>query len=339
MLKFLNKNLLIIFAVLVANSLNCFAEAEGEFVRRPMKEFGPTKIYVSIGVLDIDEIDSAKQSFVANIFYEIRWYDLRLKHNQKGRNVVPLNSIWHPQLLFVNQQKVWSSLPEVAHISPAGEVIYRQHVWGPFSQPLDVRKFPFDKQDFVIRIACADYSTNEIQFLLDKGAQSGIADEFSLPDWKILKWELVFNPYKPTGLSKGSASFALVLYAQRYASHYIWKVILPLFLIVAMSWVVFWIDPSEAGAQISVGTTSMLTLIAYRFMVGDSMPTVPYLTRIDYFILGSTFLVFLALLQVVVTSGLAKKNKLNRARRFDFWSRFIFPIIFTAIIYFSLISG
>jgi hypothetical protein len=50
------------------------------------------------------------------------------------------------------------------------------------------------------------------------------------------------------------------------------KVILPLILIVAMSWIVFWIDPEESGIQISVAITTMLTLIAYRFAVGADLP-------------------------------------------------------------------
>ena len=39
----------------------------------------------------------------------------------------------------------------------------------------------------------------------------------------------------------------------------------------------------------------MLTLIAYRFLLGQSLPPVSYLTRLDYFLLGATILVFIAL--------------------------------------------
>jgi hypothetical protein len=35
-------------------------------------------------------------------------------------------------------------------------------------------------------------------------------------------------------------------------------------MIVAMSWLVFWIDPKESGSQINVAITTMLTLIAVR---------------------------------------------------------------------------
>ncbi|MFV2073735.1 MAG: hypothetical protein ACC742_13935, partial [Thermoanaerobaculales bacterium] len=43
-------------------------------------------------------------------------------------------------------------------------------------------------------------------------------------------------------------------------------------IIVFMSWVVFWIDPRHVGPRISVAVTSMLTLIAYRFLLGQLLP-------------------------------------------------------------------
>jgi len=95
-----------------------------------------------------------------------------------------------------------------------------------------------------------------------------------------------------------------------------------------MSWIVFWIDPKESGSQISVAITAMLTLIAYRFAVGSDLPKVSYLPRLDYFILGSTILVFASLLEVVITSSYARTGRLERARAIDRWSSWLFPAIF-----------
>ena len=71
----------------------------------------------------------------------------------------------------------------------------------------------------------------------------------------------------------------------------------------------------------------MLTLIAYRFSIGEIVPKVSYLTRLDYFILGSTLMVFLALLLVIITSNLSKSGQVQLALRMDRWSRIIFPLM------------
>jgi hypothetical protein len=70
-----------------------------------------------------------------------------------------------------------------------------------------------------------------------------------------------------------------------------------------MSWVVFWIEPSEPGIQLSIAMTSMLTLIAYRFAVDTQLPRLPYTTRLDTFILTSTLLVFFSLIEALVTTN------------------------------------
>ena len=314
------------------------SHAGSQTMTRPVEDDdGPTKIYVAMVLLDVDEVDTAGQNFTANLFAEVRWQDSRLSHPGPGQRVLPIDAVWYPQLLFVNQQKVWATLSPVVRVSPSGEVLYRQRVWGPFSQPLDVREFPFDVQEFEMRVACAGASMEEVLFLPDPQTPSGLAKRFSLPDWQVLDWKLNFDPYRPMGSGQGAASVASVFRAKRHASHYVLKVILPLILIVAMSSIVFWIDPSQAGSQVGVATTSMLTLIAYRFMVGGSVPAVPYLTRLDYFILGSTLLVFAALIQAVVTSTLAARNRAVGARRIDVWCRILFPLSFAAVAVWSLI--
>ena len=309
--------------------------ADDKVITRPMGENGaPTKVYVAMALLDVDSISSSDQSITANLFVLARWKDPRLADPERGKRMIPLIEIWNPRLQFVNQQKIWKTFPDVAVVSADGTVEYTQRVWGPFSQPLDMQNFPFDTQTFELRLAAARTSPTEVQFLPDPDIRSGLAPRFSLPDWKIMEWKLDFTPYAPLGPGRSTASFALVLKTKRHISYYIWKIMLPLLLIVAMSW----IDPTQSSTQISVATTSMLTLIAYRFMIGGTMPPVPYMTRIDYFIMGSTILVFLALIQSVLTSVMANREKLKAAQWLDRCCRILFPATFTAIAYFSFIA-
>jgi hypothetical protein len=51
----------------------------------------------------------------------------------------------------------------------------------------------------------------------------------------------------------------------------------------------------------------------------------------DYFILASTVLVFLSLMEVMLTSFLAKSGRLRQARRIDWVARFLVPAVFVAV--------
>ena len=309
---------------------------------RPYEDVGPTRVHTLIQVLDVDDVQTADQSFHANVYVELSWHDPRLTHENANRVLMNLNEVWHPNIQFVNQQRLWSTIPDIVQVSPGGEVTYSMRVWGSFSQPYTLRDFPFDKQIFTIQLVEAVYTIDEVILEQHQKFNSGIAKRLSLPDWDILSWNVESSPYRANpGYEESVAGFSFTFEARRHTGYFIVKVILPLLLIVAMSWVVFWINPLEIGSQITVAVTAMLTLIAYRFSVGTDLPHVSYLTRIDYFILGSTFLVFFSLVEVIIISSLAQNDNLSLAHAIDRWSRVLFPLSFALLsaeaLYFRLL--
>src|SRR4029434_7184332 len=129
----------------------------------------------------------------------------------------------------------------------------------------------------------------------------GLGQPLTLQDWKVTGATTRVQAYHVTP-SVELAGFTVEIAAARRAPHFVIKVTLPLILIVAMSWAVFWIEPNDANTQMSVAVTAMLTLIAYRFAVDSDVPRLPYLTRLDSFILMSSLLVFLSLIEVTITT-------------------------------------
>ncbi len=305
--------------------------ARGDF-NRPAPEQGPTRVTLAVFYLDVTGIHSAEQSFTANVYFEARWRDERLAHRGPAPVRKDLKAVWHPRLQAVNRRNLTRTFPDVVEIGPKGDVIYRQRFWGDFSQPLDLRDFPMDRQVYTIQVVAAGSTNEEVELVPDPEVPDGIAKVLSLPDWKVEKWNAETMPVpslrdKQRMLSLAEFSFT----AKRKAGYYVYKIIIPLILIVAMSWVVFWIDPKEGGIQIGVSMTAMLTLIAYRFAVGADLPKVSYMTRMDQFLFGATVLVFATLMEVIVTSTLARGERLELARRIDRWSRVLFPLLFAGV--------
>jgi hypothetical protein len=295
---------------------------------RPDADKGPTRVYGTVFVKDVDAIDTPNQSFEATVYMEIRWRDQRLAHSGEGEIARSLSEVWHPRTTIVNQQRVWRALPEFVEVSPDGDVVYRQQLWGSFSQPLKLRDFPFDRQVLTLQIVAAGYTPDEVELVRDTESVSGMSDNPSVPDWEFLDWKLETRPFVLSPGEDPVPGIAFSFEAARDRAFFLFRVIAPLILIVAMSWLVFWIDPEQSSTQISVAVTAMLTLIAYRFVVGASLPALSYLTRLDYFILAATVLVFAALAQVVVTARYAASNQLAKARRIDRVGRWAFPTAF-----------
>jgi hypothetical protein len=319
----------------------CLAQlASAQGLGRPGAEAGPTELYTRIVALGIDEIDSAKQTFTANLYLTVRWQDDRLAHEGSGVKVLDLDEAWSPQFQFTNQQRVVRTFPEQLLVSPSGEVTYRQRVWGTFSQGLDLMDFPLDTQTFTVQLVASIpfVFTDQLVMIQDEEWPSGLAPAFAIPDWDVVGWEASAGEYNPLNMPLGAPSFEFSFSAKRHVGYYLLKIMLPLLLIVMMSWIVFWIDPKEMGTQISVSVTSMLTLIAYRFMVGSAVPKISYLTKLDLFILSATLLVFTTLLEAVVTGTFARTERVELARKIDRVARVVYPSALICVLYFTFFS-
>ena len=168
----------------------------------------------------------------------------------------------------------------------------------------------------------------------DSRMDSFISENLSVADWKVGNMQ-----GKPREVTMANGlklpGFVFSFEAERLLHHYVIKAITPLALIVMMSWVVFWIDPKQVPNQLSVAVTTVLTLIAYHIALSGRLPDIPYLTHMDKFLFSSTVLVFMALIEVVITSNLASTERLAQARRIDRTARWLFPLLFVSALAFS----
>ena len=300
---------------------------------RPDEWRGPTKVHFAVFVLDIDAIDDANQSFMTNVYLRLRWQDRRLASPNGKDRQIPLEDVWNPQVILANRQGLVSrSLPEVVQIEPDGWVTYRQRYSGMLSQPLQLANFPMDRHMFNVQFTSAAYGAEQLELVPDAAKQAtlsggAMASELSVPDWKILGYEALALPYRPIE-QISMAGFVFRFEAERYVGYYFWQVVLPLSVVVIMSWAGFWVQRGQVGVRIGIATSAILTLIAQRFVLASLLPRLPYMTRMDYFTVGCTLLVFMALIGVVTTSYLGSINRDIMAQHLDHWARGLFPATF-----------
>jgi hypothetical protein len=154
----------------------------------------------------------------------------------------------------------------------------------------------------------------------------------TIPDWSIGAFEIRCEPFAIVPGGRRIAGLKGTFEARRHIGFYVGKAFVSVAIIVFMSWVVFWIGAEHLGPRLSVAVTSMLTLVAYRFLLGQSLPPVSYLTRLDYFLLGTTILVFVALMQVALTSAMSEGGRAGLAMTVNQTSRWLFPSVFAALV-------
>jgi Neurotransmitter-gated ion-channel ligand binding domain len=306
--------------------------------RRPDEWKGPTRVHFLVFVIDIDDIDDADQNFKANVYIRLRWKDRRLASPGSPVRQIPLDTVWNPRVVVANlTDTLTKSLPDVVQVEPDGTVTYHQRYTGKLSQAMRLSDFPRDEHTFVVQFVATGYSADQLEFLPDIAPNNtsvrggSIADQLSLTDWKVLGFEALSLPYKPIE-AVNAAGFGIRFEASRYIEYYLWQVVLPMSVVVIMSWSAFWVGRMNVGVRIGVATSSILTMIANRFVLASLLPRLPYMTRMDYFTVGSTLLVFLALFMVVAITFLDIRQKVRMAEKLDLWSRGAFPAAFALLL-------
>lgn len=302
---------------------------------RPGTQEQPTKVEVNVYVINIENIDDITQTFNIDFVFGLRWQDPRLIHSAAKENqrcVYPLQKVWHPRMDIFNMRGIDSQLPKQVEVSARGQVRYIQRYYGRLSAHMNLHEFPFDHQMLPISFLSFGHGPQEMK-LIFSAARTGHAKKFSTTNWRIEGGTPIIDTYKAESEHISADIVELVRFeyqfqAQRWLNYYVWKIFIPLLLIVFMSWAVFWVSPLKMEVQVGLAATTILTLIAFLFSISNLLPKISYLTIMDQFVLICLVFVFAAFIEAVYTCSLGVKKKIELALKIDRYARFVFPITF-----------
>jgi len=279
--------------------------ATDPILQPPPSTGAPLDVTIALHIVNIASISEVSEQFELDAYLFARWIDPRLAYTSSGpsdrvRYYAP-GQIWVPQLEIINAATPRTHYDTSIRVTPDGTVSYVERENVGVSSKFALRRFPFDRQSLVIIIHPFLVDGPRIRFKLgDYSAWT--ASEFesysSLAQWRLTAVQPQVR-VAPTygGMTMPEARFEVDV--QRRSSFYVWKVFLPLLLMVFLSWAVFWIEASDLSNQVQVAVTTILTVIAFAFAISATMPRLPYLTYIDAFFLECYIYVFLAVVELM----------------------------------------
>ena len=110
--------------------------------------------------------------------------------------------------------------------------------------------------------------------------------------------------------STGSYSTLIISFNfKRRIGYYVIQVFFPDILVVAISWIVFWLDQDDMGGRVGLGITTILTIMFLLGSVNMSLPRVSYPKAIDWYLIGSFLFVFLVVMECILVYILRPRNR------------------------------
>ena len=87
------------------------------------------------------------------------------------------------------------------------------------------------------------------------------------------------------------------------------ELFIPDILIVALSWVTFWLHPLAVPGRVSLGAVTVLTMSSQGSASRRNAPKVSYVKAVDVWTLFQIMFVFAAMVEFSVVNVLARKKK------------------------------
>jgi hypothetical protein len=293
---------------------------------------GQTRIEVSLGLylIDFARINLREESFDMAGYLDTTWTDPTLvlkpeERNGKVRRYRP-GQVWAPALEFVNAvEQVVAEREGDLYVSDDGRVTQRVRFSHKFQSPLRLRRFPFDRQTLTIVVSPFDPFAKDLDLVVD-ARRVGKLSEASVTDWDIDSVGARAEPARGDDPSTGRFLFEVKV--SRRSTFYVWRVLLPMTLLVVATWTVFWFEPSNLQPQISTGLAILLSLVTFTYAVDFSLPKVAYLTFIDRYTLTSFAFVLAVIFTVSAIHVVARVKGADRASAIQRGARVVFPAAF-----------
>ncbi|TWT55912.1 ligand-gated ion channel [Allorhodopirellula solitaria] len=309
----------------------------------PPKSVGSVSVHATFELLTISDInDEAEQVGLSGIL-TLTWKDPRQSFDPVQEGVsekvysgdFQFNEVfvgWYPQVTLANTAGQYDSLAVVLRVKPDGTCTLSQAIEAAAKVDLNMRRFPFDRQRLEIIFRLFGFDSHNIEFDSESIAVTTKESFTKVPQWSLRKIQAsnrTLNASNTVGMGAASA-FVVAIDVKREPLFMLRLVVVPLSLIVLLSWSVFWMDRSSVGDRVSVSFVGILTAVAYQITLVGIVPNVSIVTMMNAF-LNLSLLIMCAPVFISLYVGTVDRSGHKRGDRIDRRCRWLFPLTYIAL--------
>ncbi len=309
------------------------------------KADGPVVVRAAFHLQNINEIDEEAETFQFSGVLTLVWQDRRQAFDpviagvqeqiyQGAYQFDEVSPAWYPQVLLANGSGMYETPAVLLRVKPDGTSRLVMAVNAVAESKLNLRRCPFDGQRLEAVFAVFGFDVGEVVLEAEPIAESIDGRDVRIPQWTLVSVRPGTDNLEAPhiGGRQEAAAFVLTIEVQRQWFFLVRLVILPLALIVMLSWSVFWMDRSLIGDRLSVSWVGLLTAVAYLLVISDKLPQIAHVTLIHAFV-SFSFLTMCATVPASLMVGACNRTGNSaRGERIDRICRRAFPLAYTVLI-------
>lgn len=324
------------------------AQSNSPFVLGLPKQNGPMVVKANFVLHNVNQIDDEEETFEFTGVLTLQWRDERQAFDPTEAGVneklfqgnYQFNEIspgWYPQEILINESGMYVKDGVVLRVKPDGTSTLIQTINAVARAEFSMRRFPFDRQRLSASFALLGLNTKEVVFETGPNGAVQSRDAMHVPQWIIESVRGVTRTRTAlfAGTENEASVFEVLFDVRRDAFFIVRLVMIPLAIIVLLSFSVFWMDRSSLGDRINISFIGILTGVAYQLVMSEILPKISYMTLINAY-LNFSFLSMCATVIInLVVGALDKKGRQEDGDRLDRRCRWIFPLAYALLILFS----
>lgn len=338
------RKILVALAGMLASGIagNGMARADASILNPPSR---PTVIHVGFYLSDINDINEQQETFEFEGRLISSWDDPRLAFDPEveGTSVktytgdYQFNEVftgWWPQLILANESGNFEQQAVVLRVTPEGHLQLIQEISARAEMPMALQRFPFDRQIFTAHFAVLGYEEDEILLQADHERTGRDDTGVLIAQWDLKSLQVNTDSLRP--VMEGDwqptySEFLVHLDMERQPQFMLRFVVFPLVLLCLLCASVFWMDHESLGDRMTISFTGLLTVVAYQFLIGGSLPTIAYFTLMDGFVYSTYAFVTGTIIINLAVDHLNRTGRQEVGDRLDEKCRWIFPSVFAGI--------
>lgn len=314
---------------------------------------GPLEVSIGLNVVNITDIDEKEQTIDFDGVINLSWVDPRLAYAPADYGMqgwLPGDYSKPPRRIFLTAYAVyelfegwWPAIvmpngignrqvsEVVIGVWPDGRVMYHDVFSATAETPMDVRRFPFDRQSLEIFLHPLLYDRSAIVLVPDARLGQTWDQDMGIADWSREGVSVRERPVELLRLDGSSVEISEVVVTmdiERRPLHFLLSIFFPMIVLVSLTWCVFWMDSESLSNRVNVTFIGILSVVAYYFIVLESIPNVSYLTFVDGFIIATFLILAAGVVLAVVIEALTQRGRDDLGRRVDRICRWAFPLAY-----------
>jgi len=206
---------------------------------------------------------------------------------------------------------------------------------------LNFKDYPLDIQKLTIEFEDRELSIDKMKYIINP-EENNIDDLVKIQGWEIKRKfsELATHKYKTSfGYDDGSNEdglvysryiFGISISRPRFSS--MLKLLLPLSIILSLSFLSFALSPDKISQRISLGISTVFTSVAYHINLTSAIPQVSYLTLADRLMISCYFILFCSLISTIYLIKYVDTQQLEKAEKINKYLGILVPIAGVSLI-------